>query len=263
MHIGEFIFNGRSSNEFNLHSVKTDSSFIKTILVGNSSIDERQVPFDYKPAFNKVTRGPFEIPLRSILRDENENLKEWSEQDIQKILSWLIHDEYKPLYFADNPDRLFYAMLINSTELFTSIGKGYLNIVFRTNSSYAYRQPKTVEIDATNTPITKSIICDEYTVDRIYPTIELTKTSDTNNTLDIYIDGEHDEAIRFYNLDGISNIKIYTKQEVIKNIDNGEYLYHKKNPAGGDKWLTLQAGENVVALSKGWKATISYQEVVY
>lgn len=263
MYTGIFTFNGESSSHYNLYGVKRSTGFNQSTLIGGATIEERDVPFDYKPMFQRVKRVPYDIPLRLLLIDESENPKNWTPEIAEEIISWLIHKEYKPLIFDKNPNTIFYVLCTNAIDLSTVLDKGCIDVTFRTNSPYGFREAKTVVIDATSTPKTGTIIGDKSMAETTYPIVDIERTGNTNGILNIYKQGEESDYIRFHNLEGVSNIRIYTKQRIIKDINTGDYLYHFRNPLSGDKWIELINGENKISLSQGWKATLSYQEAVY
>lgn len=262
--MGEFYFDGISSANFDLYSINKDGQFKQTTLIGNANIHEKNVNYDYKPIFQKVKRNPLEKPLRLMRMNKNSIPLNWTPGIMQDVVKWLIHKEYKPLYFVDNPDRIYYVMCNSNINLSNAVNLGYLDLTFRVNSPYAYRESRIVEIDATNIPKTMDISCDYYLAENVFPVINIKKTGTTNGVLNLFIQGEENEHISFTGLpSNVGDIKIFTKQGIIKDMVTGEYLYHYRNKLRGDKWIELVSGENKVSLSEGWKATFEFQEAIF
>jgi phage-related protein len=63
----------------------------------------------------------------------------WNEAGLRKTARWLCQDYYKPLYFSDNPNRIYYTMYKDNPRLLhNALKEGYIDIVFDNIDAYTY-----------------------------------------------------------------------------------------------------------------------------
>lgn len=257
---GNFYFDDKYSGDFNVLPIELNSGLSQRVLMGSASISETEINSDFMPVFNKVKRSPFSFPMKLALLDESGMPTPWTEVKIERIIDWLVRDEYKQLYFERRPNVQYYAICTNEASLHTAVGQGYLDLQFRTNSPYPFLPAKEVVIDATSTPKFETVYCDSI-LGKYSPVVEIEKTGNTSGILNLYVNGRESETISFRNIPvPTTKIKIYTGQRIIKDITNDEFIYHLRNPLSGNEWFTLFNGENKIALSRGWKAKFTLQE---
>lgn len=260
MRTGIFYLDGKSSMDYNLYSVELGNSV--NIVASGVDLVEKETSFSYDPLFQKIKRQPYDIPLKLALVDEYMQPLDWTPLMQERALSFLLHKEYREIAFERDLDRVQYVIPNSEVTLYSFLNKGYVELVYRTNSPYSYRNKKEVSINAENADTTIFLVTDEAMPEEIYPTIEIEKTGETNSKLTMYKDDDAEDYISFSALGNISNIKLLCGQQIIKDMDSNKFIYHHKTPNAGDKWISLKAGMNKITLSQGWKATIKYQEVI-
>ncbi|HZJ98881.1 MAG TPA: hypothetical protein VFC79_02690 [Tissierellaceae bacterium] len=260
MRTGIFYLDGKNSMDYNLYSVELGDS-VNTVASGVNLI-EKETAFSYNPLFQQIKREPYDIPLKLALVNEYLQPLDWTPLMQERALSFLLHKEYKEIVFERDLDRVQYVIPNSEVTLYSFLNKGYIELTYRTNSPYSYRPKKEITINAENADTTIFLITDEIMPEEIYPTIELERVGQTNSELKIYKDDNPSDYISFSSLGSIENIKILCGQQIIKDVDSGNFIYNYKTPNVGDKWLSLKAGQNKITLSQGWKAKIKYQEVL-
>lgn len=129
-----FTFDGISSEEFGINLVEEDSGlktdvFLPTRNLIITSAKNREY-------FQGIREEPLQFPLHLYLKD-------WQNFDnLRQIARWLNTDYYKPLYFNENPSKIYYAMIEGTSNLFhNGLKDGYITLNLRCNSPYSYSSP--------------------------------------------------------------------------------------------------------------------------
>lgn len=268
--LGEtFVFDGIPSTTYNLKSIRTSGGgFLNEVLIGTANITEVEHPNDFKPHLQKITRSPIEFTKQFALLDEYDRPKEWTELDRKVIANWLFHNEYKPISFSDRPDVVFNVIASANLSLNTINDKGYMEITFKTNSPYAWKTAREIVIPAKATGTTSvPVTIDNYiAVDKIYPTILLEREAGMTSAVNIQA---WTGTPTMPNVIGVANalvptvnkIFVNSKYRSITNYETKESLYRYKGTTGFD-FPYLVKGVNTIYVSKGWKATIKFQEPI-
>lgn len=135
-----FIFDGVKSSQMDLYIMRIEQTgFMPTPYIGSVNIHESKSRKRIKPYFYGVDREPIEFPpLQLVLMDKYGQAKNWTSDDRSRIARWLIHDEYKPFQTTDDLGKYYYVLAISDTDLNLINSQGYMEVVFRTNSPYAF-----------------------------------------------------------------------------------------------------------------------------
>lgn len=268
--LGEiFTFDGILSSTYNMKSIRTSSGgFLTETLIGAANIMEVEHPNDFKPHLQKITRSPIEFTKQFALLDQYDRPKKWTETDRQVIANWLFHNEYKPISFSDRPGIVYNVIASANLSLNTINETGYVEITFRSNSPYAWKTAREIVLPAgTTTSSSVAIVIDNYiAVDKIYPTILLERQSGITSATNVQ---GWTATPSVANVIGVSNALIPTVNKVyinskyrsITNYDTKASLYRYKGTTGFD-FPYLVKGSNTFYASKGWKATIKFQEPI-
>lgn len=91
----------------------------------------------------------------------------------EEVAEWLTTNEPKPLVFDDQPDRIYYAMLLGSLEPEEIVRVGYVDVKFICPDPYKYGPEKVVE------PSSDTFIVENNGTAETYPIITLTANEPT------------------------------------------------------------------------------------
>lgn len=131
-----FIFDGKSSKDFGIFLGSTGGGLFQDIFLPTRNIIEKKITGREKPYLQRVEQEPLSFSFSFVLGD-------WSETDnidyLRSVTRWLFQDQYKPLIFNSNPNRVFYAIIEGESNLFHNGAKdGYVEVNVRCNSPYSY-----------------------------------------------------------------------------------------------------------------------------
>ena len=262
-----FTFNGISSSAYKVQMMRFGTSgFLQEGIIGDANLTEVEFPNDFKPQLQKVSRSPLSFTRQIVLMDDFGTPNSWTENDRQKICGWLLHNEYKSLVFEDRPDIVYYVMATGNIGLNTINEQGYLELEFRTNSPYPWKQPRSIEVAASGAGASSvTLNIDKYlAVDKLYPTIVLERMTTSATLVGVYTAGNAATTFMLDNalITSVNKITINTRNRSIINTLTGDSVYRYKAAAAGFGWMYLAPGDNTIYISQGWKATITYQEPV-
>lgn len=118
----------------------------ESVFVSRQVIEDRIYGKDTSYQYG-IQYEPTDIPLTFYVED-------YQNQDkINEIFRWLYTDEYKPLYFSKNPDKVYYAIVVEEPKIaHNSINQGIISVVFKRNSPFAYSPTYTISRYLTNNP---------------------------------------------------------------------------------------------------------------
>lgn len=228
-----FSYDGISSHDKGVMMVKTSGGLYDENFLPNRSIVEQSVPGRNAPYFVRVDNEPLSFSISIALID-----REFRNQ-IRDVARWLFTDEYKPLYFESNPNRVFYAIFEgNSSFIHNGLKQGYVTLNVRTNSPFGFSPPKK-DVFNVNGAVTKEYFNEGDL--KIRPNLVITKRGAGN--VSIKNNTTNQELIIRDMLDGevatldCANEQIYSSYE---NVIPRRYLFDKHN----DVWLDWDKYEN-------------------
>lgn len=151
----DFYYDDIYSVDMGLINCKIDSGFFEEPFVAQREIKEITIRGKDKPYFQEVRRSPLEFTLTFAFLDY------FDEHLIREVAKWLDKDQYKPFYTSDNPERIFYCMMVSDSQLFhNGLKQGYVQTKWRCDSPYSYSP---------------------YKISKIYDWDEVPKTTTDNN----------------------------------------------------------------------------------
>ncbi|MEK5036293.1 phage tail domain-containing protein [Paenibacillus sp. FSL R7-0302] len=129
-----FSYDGKYSNDFGIVNITADSGMYKEQYLASRSIIEQTIAGNPKPYFNRIEYEPIALSLTFAFENG------WDDKKYREVARWLGNQEYyKPLFFAENPTRIFYCMLSDEPELVHNGNKqGYITLNMRCDSPYTY-----------------------------------------------------------------------------------------------------------------------------
>jgi hypothetical protein len=207
-----FVYNNRESEDLGIVNVNIDTGMLEEPFLDNRSINETFIQGRTKPYFMGIKSEPL------ILRLSFAFLSTWDDELIREIIQIFHVDYYKPLWFEDAEDQIFYCMTTAEPALIhNSLKQGYINLQFRCNDIYTYSRLKRIQYtdfssdvrfsNRGDVPILPEMVC----IKEGNESIDIVITNNTNNStliLTNIIDGE-EIYIDHNNGTIISNTNLY------------------------------------------------------
>lgn len=244
-----FNYDGISSKEFNLIQISTSNGMYEEIFIGSRDIRETKVTGNDIPFFHGLDNSSLEFEMQIAFDGFYDDVK------INNIILWLFQDRYKPLYFEDNPDKIFYCMPISDSSIFhNGLKEGYLTIKMRCNSPYIYSPVYLTDLyDLSSNTVKYSIEISNNSHFNLFPEIFIEKVGVGNITLTNVFNGG--DILDILNLADAENIYINCKKEIIETDIIGVYRYDN---VVGD-FIELPIGNNIIQVEGKCKIQFRYQ----
>lgn len=134
-----FSYDGQSSKKFGVYLAHVGSGGLyQEPFLPQRKIVEKKIANREKPYFQTIEQEPLQFPMTIVIHEwDNIHTK-------RQIARWLFQDYYKPLYFESNPERIYYALIEGTSEIFhngitnQNTENAYINVNVRCDSPYAY-----------------------------------------------------------------------------------------------------------------------------
>jgi len=137
-----FVYGGVDSNDLSIMNVSVDTGMADEQFLANKMINEISIPGRTKPYFMGMEYEPLMFQLSFAFKDT------WDDELIREVARVLHVDYYKPLYFNDDDDIIYYCMPTEDIRIIhNSLQQGYVNLTMRCNDIYAYSKVKTLEVN--------------------------------------------------------------------------------------------------------------------
>ena len=129
----DIVYDGILLSDKNGIQISDSSGMFTENFLANKKIIEEKIRGRDEPYFYGVERDCISFPLAFVF---DEFLTEERKSEIARLLD---HDTYKPLHAEENPQRIYYAMCVDTPQhIHNGIQMGYVTLNFRTSSPYAY-----------------------------------------------------------------------------------------------------------------------------
>lgn len=211
-----FNYNGISCRTHNLMNVNLDGGMFEEAFHASRSIIETKVRGSDTPLYSGIEEEPLEFQMTIAFT------KTFTDADIDNIILWLFQDTYKPLYFEDKPNKIYYCMPNGDSQIaHTGLREGYITISMRCKSSRVYSPKQTSTLYDLSTNSGRYVInIDNKGHVPIFPEISITKVGLGNIT--ILINGK---IFEIRNLKDREQVYINCEKEIITTDMVGMYLY--------------------------------------
>jgi phage-related protein len=244
-----FNFDGISCKTYSLMNVNTGGSgMFEETFNASRSINETKVRGSDTPLFGGVDEDPLQFTLNIAFTKQ-----QWTDSDIDNIIVWLFQDVYKPLYFEDKPNKIYYCIPTGDASIaHNGLKQGYLTLTMRCKSSKVYSPQQTSQLYdlSTNAGHYAVNINNTGHVD-IYPEISITKIGDGNVTFT-----NNGEVFEIMNLTNLEQIYINCEREIIETDAVGVYRY---DDVVGDYFdMVLKRGNNTIYIDGNCKVQFKY-----
>lgn len=246
----DFNYNGKFSSEFGIWNVSISSGMSEEVFVANRSIREIQIRGNSKPYFQSVEYEPLTFKLSFAFQDS------WDEGKIRDVARWLMQDYYKPLYFSDNPNRIFYCMPVEESQLIhNNLKQGYITITMRCDSPYSYSSVMTSPIYDMSTNVAGGTAIQFINSGDVVckPEIWITKVG----AGDVRIVNNSNKAVEF-KFTGLANNEVVYVDNNMEYIETNVPLTYRYS-AFNNNYLEMVVGVNNLVVYGNAKINFRYQ----
>lgn len=137
-----FTYASTPSTDFGIININIESSsLLEEPFVAEREIEEIKIRGRTQPYFKKVKLKSLQFSVSFAFEDT------WDDIKLRNVVNWLCnYNYYQPLYFDNNTDRIFYALVVESPLLIHNcLSQGYIKLTFRCNSPFLYSSLKQSE----------------------------------------------------------------------------------------------------------------------
>jgi phage-related protein len=201
--------------------------------LANKTINEISIKGRTKPYFMGINYEPLILNLSFGF------LYPWNDELIREIIQTFNVDYYKPLWFEDGEDHIFYCMTIAEPQLIhNSLKEGYVNLQFKCNDIYTYSRIKNLTYTSFN-----NIRFSNRGDVAIYPEIIFIK--DGGVSIDAIIKNERTgERLIFEELEDQEEIYVDGENQIIMSNYPVTYRYNNHN----NVFLKMERGNNILSV---------------
>lgn len=166
----DFNFDGEYSSFYGIVNISMSSGMYEESFAPKRNIKEQTIRGS-KRYFQEIEYEPLVLNLSFGIKET------WDEEKIRAIARWLIKDYYKPLYFSENTDRIYYGIVVDDPKLIhNGLKQGYITLTFRCDSQYTYSPVYlSEEYDLSTNPSGTSIMLINNGDVEVKPEISITK----------------------------------------------------------------------------------------
>lgn len=246
----DFVYDGKYSQDLGIVNVTVASSgnLYTEDFVGKRTIKEMKTRGNPTPYKLNVDYDPIEFVLELAF------INGFTDDQIKEVSMLLVKDDYKPLFFTDNPDRIFYCMPIDSiTMSHNGFGEGYLTVKMRCNTAYSFAPVIASDIFDTSTSGSTTITIANNGHVTINPEIWITKVGNGNFT--IINDTDGGKAFTFTGLIDGETVYVDNQYCFIQTSLTGTYRYNSFN----NNYLNFLTGNNKLEVTGNATFQFRYQ----
>ncbi|TCI26763.1 hypothetical protein EVJ32_05140 [Exiguobacterium sp. SH5S4] len=245
-HFMGFNYDGRPSYEFGLVQVSVNGGLFEDDMMSSRTLETEQVRGSDETYLKHVTRDTISFEMTLYFEDGFDRFK------LDKVLSWLDKDYYKPFYFDEMPDRIIWAMVESSPRLSHDGIGGYFTVNVRANSSYWHTPVVAIEYeDSGDYQFVNKGITLVKPIYELYARTNITadnpfrmKNLRTNEEMVVHEMAEGEKMV------------IDTNRESVESSLPNVYRYDSWN----ENYMWLATGNNLLELSGDVHLVIKYRE---
>ena len=179
----------------------------------------------------------------------------WDDKLIRDVARWLSQDSYKPLWFTEDPGRIFYCMFIDDAQLIhNGLKQGYITLKMRCDSPYTYSPVLTkgwLNFSTITAPTTFEFVNDGDVT--LKPELWIKKVGSGEVTIVNQTNGN--ETFSFSSLIDNETVYVDNEAEYIETDLANTYRYGVFN----NKYLKLVRGKNVLQVTGKCQLNFRYQ----
>lgn len=245
-----FNYDGVSCRDFGLIHVNLDNGMFEEQFVAKRDINETEVR-DGEPLFHRIKESPLEFDMTIAFEGA------FTDSDIDNVILWLFKDGYRPLYFEDKPNRIYYCTPVGDSRIVhTGLRQGYVTITMRCNSPNIYSPFYTTPIyDLSDNTGKYRINIDNTGHLNVYPEISIEKVTAGNIIITQVTNSNKIVEIR--DLTDGENIYLNCEKQIIETDIVGVYRYDKV--IGDMLDLVLLRGNNAFDIEGKCRISFKYR----
>lgn len=243
-----FWYNGECSEDYGVWSVSDSNDLITEQLMHSRNIVETTTNEFDTPYFQGIKREPLSFKMRIVFKDE------LTEKDIRDVCRWLNQDNYKPLYFQNMENKIYYCMPYEDiTIIHNGLVQGYLDLTMRCKTYYA------------ETPNYLSCIYDLSQNSKDGTEITLENKGDLDISPEVWIKKIGDGALRITNMSNSGRVTEFTEAKSGKgNLKFNGTVYDEELIKIGDKVYEFDTGDGIInSHIQLWQKGMLYLEGTY
>lgn len=246
-----FTFNGRRSDEFGIMNVNMESGLQSEPFAANRSVKEQRVRGRDRGYFQEIELDKLKFSVSFAWENGWEN-----EDKIREAARWLLSPQYyAPMIFAEQMDRIYYCICVDSPELLhNSMRQGYIRLNFECIDAYTYTPVYEKSLDLSNNSVEGTIYTFENFGDAACkPQISIYKVG--NGSIGIFNQSDGNTEMTIKNLVNGETIEIDCENRII---ESDIPLTHHYNDLQGD-YLTIPVYNNRLLIKGKCHLRFKYQ----
>lgn len=244
-----FIYDGITSEDMGLYSIRLRSGMIPETYYAGGSIKEVSVPGRSSAYFQRFERSPLEFNITVSPLDG-----EWTPQLKAEVAEWLFKETYAPFQKGEDEGVIYYAICTKAGDLMTANGKGYVDLTFRCKDPYGFLLPTVQTLDLRDNSAGGTVIVIENQTNMekyVYPQLEIEMELGENSfSIENISNGGETFELNFNQ----SPTPAPPLENEVIYVDNGlRYIHSNKNQVNryaifNRTWLKLVRGENTIKI---------------
>lgn len=243
-----FKYNGINSMDFGIMNVSISPGMYSEPFMANRTIREFTVRGNERPYFSEVVREPLSFSLTFLFENT------WDDNLISQVKQWLNVDYYKPLIFSEDPQKIYYAIPVDSLDItHNGLKQGYVTLNIRCDSPYSYSHEIMTHWYDFSSSSTNNLMLENSGDCSISPQIYIQKVGDGDLKINNFTDGN--SSMEITNLSDGEELHIHCEKEFIETSIPNTYRYDDFN----DTYMKLNYGQNQIQVVGKCKIKFQYQ----
>lgn len=245
-----FTYDGISSSDYGLIHVNLDNGMFEEQFVADRTINETEVRGN-DPLFHSIEESPLEFEMTIAFEDA------FTDSDIDNVVLWLFQDGYKPLYFENDPNKIYYVTPVGDSRIIhNGLRQGYITITMRSKSSKIFSPLNTGSLYDLSTNVGKYRVNINNTGHlNIYPEVSIQKVG-AGNIIFTHVTN-NDKIVEIHDLLDGEDLYLNCEKEIIETDIIGTYRYD--NVIGELNDLVLLRGNNAIDIEGTCAITFRYR----
>lgn len=245
----DFCYAGVYSSDYGIYNISMSNGMFEESFLSRRSILETSVRGNPKPYFNGIQYEPLQFKLTFGFRNT------WDDNLISEVARWLNQSYYKPLFFAEDIDRIFYCIPVDDISLIhNGLKRGYLTLTMRCDSPFSYSSVMTDGwLDYSSNGGTVSFDFDNKGDVEMYPEIWIQKVG--NGDFSITNLMNRGQVFKFTGLQDQETVYVDNERQYIETDIVNMYRYGAFN----NNYLELVVGRNRLEIQGKAKILFRYQ----
>ncbi len=243
-----FQYDGMNSSDFGIMNVSVSEGMFEESFLSNRSIKEFKVRGNDKPYFSEIERQPLTFSLSFAFNNA------WDDELIRNVKQWLNTDYYKPLIFSEDPQKIYYAIPVDSLNIIhNGLKQGYVTLTMRCDSPFAYGHELMTHWYDFSTSDANSLVLENLGDCDIFPQIHVEKVGSGNLKISNYTDGKSNMEI--INLLDKEELYIHCDKQFMESSIPSVYRFDDFN----DVYMKLVYGQNQIKITGKCKIKFRYE----